>query len=392
MVVGFPNGHIQPSRRNRGIFCTVHRLLLSRPLGGLNDTLCGLSRTLEAAERFQRLIILDTKFSGLMGDFDDFFSFRQGDPKNRIALESIDFSRTSEASVHPWEGFSGVSISEFLNRDRYLEYLKAGSEVLLKPQLNADRAEQLIVFHSRGGGNKSHELVRQLSVVDSIQREITTKISALPDNYVGVHIRHTDYRTEVVPFLTALRRRVAGRPIYLATDNNHVVEIACELFGESQVFHSPPTFRLLPGEMRHNYFNFETDRDRRAATILSLVDLFALARSDSLVYPPIYVNKKKNRVKDSGFSTLARFLHENPTERDTFFGVAPKTTKRHPRTPNLTVRTVSLKMRVVVLASSAPKIIAKALRGITRKLRTPPESRRYGGSPDSEPASRDQKD
>lgn len=350
----------------------MNRVLLARPLGGLNDTLCGLARSLEAAERFQRLIIVDTTFSGLMAEFDDVFCFREGNPKNRIAMETLDLSAVSKNDVYPWDGSAGISLPEFLSRDSYLEYLKSRPEALLQPQLTVDHAEQLIIFHSRGGGIKSHELAKKLSVVDSIQEEITSKISALPEKYIGVHIRHTDYKTEVVPFLTALKRKVGGRPIYLATDNDHVVETACELFGESQVFYSPPTFRLLPGEARHNYFNFETDRDRRAATILSLVDLYALARSDSLVYPPIYVNKKKNRIKDSGFSTLARFLHENPTERDTFFGVAPKGTQRHPRTPNLTVQTVSLKMRLVVLAPSTAKKIAKALRDITRKLRIHP--------------------
>ena len=80
---------------------TTERLLLCRPLGGLNDMLCQIDLACRYAERFDRTVIVDTKHQSKIyfrDSFSNYFASRQ----DRLVLDADQvFGRLDQLDVFP---------------------------------------------------------------------------------------------------------------------------------------------------------------------------------------------------------------------------------------------------------------------------------------------------
>ena len=80
---------------------TTERLLLCRPLGGLNDILCQVERACRYAERFDRTVIIDTRHQSTTY-FRDSFSRYFISREDRLVLDAAAvFDRLDSLDVFP---------------------------------------------------------------------------------------------------------------------------------------------------------------------------------------------------------------------------------------------------------------------------------------------------
>lgn len=136
--------------------------------------------------------------------------------------------------------------------------------------------------------------------------DIQQRIADFKDRYwqppvIGVHIRHTDLRTNLAQYERHLRRILEHVPkacVFLATDNKQVNEDYRKQF-KNVIW----TQKWFPDEMTSMHQNPGCS-DRTANGIEALVDMYLLAECDYLIY-----------AGASTFSAIARLLSNLPADR-----------------------------------------------------------------------------
>jgi hypothetical protein len=187
---------------------------------------------------------------------------------------------------------------------------------MLSFPLNQDRPEALLLHQQWGGGTKSFDLIDKLTIEPELAARVRRKIVRLPVGYSALHIRNTDYKTDVGMVLDAIRDKVAGQDLLLCSDDLSVFSTMQEGLPDTRI-HQITTPVFDGGRAQHSRGRFAGAIVRRRVVVGSIVDLCALAAAKTL-YVPVLQSKiiganvdftGKNKL--SGFSMLAAHLCED---------------------------------------------------------------------------------
>ena len=276
--------------------------LLCRPRGGLNDTLCRIAKCIRYATQHQRKLIIDTERSGLRACFSEYFCLAE--PSSAIVLQLDQQMRQTLVGME--------TVYPPCLEKRWLDYeasfLQSKQRVVLEStdlplafNFRSKYDSRLLVYEQSGGGRASLRALPYLRFQPRITHAIQTRLAALPDSYVAVHVRHTDMRLDYRAMFTAMRALVEGQDLVVCTDSLEVLEYAESYFPNTRVF---CLAQLDPGNLPlHDRPGFTS----RESNIDSLTDLVALASAEVLVTG---CNWRKRHY--SGFSYLAASLHRRP--------------------------------------------------------------------------------
>jgi hypothetical protein len=274
------------------------KYLLCIPGGGFNDTLCQAVRCLRYAKKFHRTLVVDTRRSSLADDFSRYFL----SDDNTILLSADDdlLNVLCAATIRP--SFLKGRLTTFTtqyNKDGKFIDTETGLPVSF--DCKKDYAEDLLVHSNLGGGYNALELLGKLRLQPAVAAHIIETERSLDSDYLAVHIRNTDYRTEYMPFFRDIREKVAGRALVVCSDDRNCREAAREFFTGCKV----TTVTDIPdtgGESLHFY----DSGDKYAKNSAMLTDLFTLAGARELFFTRVAQGVY------SGFSALAYALHRRP--------------------------------------------------------------------------------
>jgi hypothetical protein len=145
-------------------------------------------------------------------------------------------------------------------------------------------------------------LLEQMRLSDEMCRRIDDFKSAIgwPKKVIGLHIRHTDMKTDLGHYERALQRFLERDPsahIFLATDNGQIDREYHKRY--KNVFSTPKWFPTDLSTMHQN----SSCPDKVLNGIEALMDMYLLADCDYLVYPG-----------GSTFSQIARLLSDLPSK------------------------------------------------------------------------------
>lgn len=302
------------------------QVVVSKPLGGLNDTLCQIQRALHFAEHTGRHLFLDTTESGILAPFDDFFEFVDDTIPVTIGFPTAEVARWNQMSVSP-ASLEG-RVSEFFDTPYPQRFEMVGDPEsravrLPPPDVQAD----LVVHHQRGGGRKSHVVLRHIRLRSDVMTEIRDMVSDLPEHYAAVHIRATDYTTDHVAMLGRVKRAEKSLPVLVCSDNADVLADAITILGESKVLFFPSQQDVPPGTPLHEAGNYQSDSEKRHATLTLLRDVYAMSGAKTFYFGPIEQRGKFGEITFSGLSTLVRFLVTTPQVRASVFPAGPDTSQ-----------------------------------------------------------------
>jgi hypothetical protein len=176
----------------------------------------------------------------------------------------------------------------------------------------SDQSEQLVVHHRSGGGDVAIHALSMLQLRKEVQEHIRAKLAICGPDYDALHIRHTDYQTNYVPFVRELKPKLENRTLLLCSDNPAVIETVREMLDQTNVvvladIHHEK--RIKVGEPLHRNVSINRGFIRRR-NLDMLTDLMAMANARHLYFTQI-VNKRRIHSY-SGFSRLAKHLHERP--------------------------------------------------------------------------------
>lgn len=224
------------------------RILLCRPEGGLNDMLCQIQKCYKYAKRWKRVLIIDTNYAGA-NSFKDKFSKYFHTNDSDVYLDADKFETLELMQVHPsfLQGRVNTYRAEWSTGDD--DFIDTQSKKPLKLSFKSDHPEQLLVHHGAGGGEKSVRAFSWLKLNTNLLDEITWRIKRIGEMYTGIHIRHTDYKTDYQNRVLTLAKTITG-PVYIASDNRDVINFCSNVFGKQSTFNFSklPT---TPGKIIH---------------------------------------------------------------------------------------------------------------------------------------------
>ena len=302
------------------------RAVVSKPLGGLNDTLCQIQRALQFADHTGRHLFLDTTESGILAPFDDFFEFVDDTIPVTIGFPTSEVARWNSMTVSP-ASLEG-RVSDFFDTpspERFTMVGESDSRAVRLPPPNV--TTDLVVHHQRGGGRLSQRLLRRIRVKPDVMAQIREMVSHLPEHYAAVHIRATDYTTDHVAMLGRVKRAEKSLPVLVCSDNADVVADAIKILGESRVLFFPSQQDVPPGTPLHEADNYQSDSEKRHATLTLLRDVYAMSGAKTFYFAPIEQRGKFGEITFSGLSTLVRFLVTTPQVRASVFPAGPDTSQ-----------------------------------------------------------------
>jgi hypothetical protein len=276
------------------------RLLLCIPRGGLNDTLCQIELCRAHAEKHSRTLVLDTTKSGLLGHFDDFFAFKTRQiVLPRVTPEIIAELNTLEAYPATLKGRFGGYRSHY-SKD-FGNYVDAETQTPLRFDLWKDHAAQLLVHEQCGGGMGSAKLFDHIELSETMMSAVDGALSNLPTEYIGLHIRNTDYKTDYASFVDGVADQIGDRQILVCSDDPGAIDYCRSAIGANRV-HTVTETPNPRGWGLHQAGTHDNDEARHQAARNSIVDLIALGNATDVLFT------NAAHGYPSGYSMLAKFL------------------------------------------------------------------------------------
>jgi hypothetical protein len=277
------------------------RLLLCRPQGGLNDILCQIERACRYAERFARTVVVDTDYlhtEYVRDAFSRYFVSEQA----RLVLDPGEIrARLDDLDVFP--DFLAGRVNRY--RARYdhnvKNFVDEETGRAISFDFDTDYPQPLLVHHACGGGVLSIGALSRMRLSENLASLLRERLAAIGRDYVALHIRNTDYRTEYEEWLAENRSKLAG-PVFVATDNRATVARCRSILGAERI-HS---FAKLEAEGEEPLHPIADRKDAYRRNCDAILDLLMLALAKQLYVFQIMPNP--NGVSYSGFSVLAANL------------------------------------------------------------------------------------
>jgi hypothetical protein len=306
------------------------KFLLCMPRGGLNDTLCQISKCWKYSIEWDRTLCIDTTESGLQCDFWDLFDIRPNarSPKIIHSRELNDLAGLQLSMRPPY-------LRDLPWPDRVsADYDQDSGQIISKINglpitfdFKTDHPEDILVHCACGGGRLSYQLIRQICLSRNTADKVRGSLSELPLKYIGVHIRNTDLACDYKTFLVGIHNRLIGEDVLICSDDAEVIGYAKDYLKDSRVI-SHEFARGRPGQPIHSLNLDRTMGYQRSGE--ALTDLVSLARAQRIFFPHVKTQTKEtwlwklsprsrmfrgwrgffNPGPISGFSLLAFYLNK----------------------------------------------------------------------------------
>jgi len=287
--------------------------VLCRPKGGLNDTLNQIEICRAYAAGHGRILLVDGRYSGLLGEFGDYFQMEGNDHIFTMTDKSVPDVDLLDCLPAEVQGRVSLVRAKAFNTSGVLSTTDAETGVLLSFPMDIDHPQTLLLHQQGGGGTQSFDLIDRLTLAPWLAQEVRSRIDQLPAGYSALHIRNTDYRTDVEMVLAAIRSQVVGQDLLVCSDDPEVL-LAIRLGLPDTRIHQITTLVLDGGVAQHLHGLRAENSQRHQIATVSIIDLCAMAAATTLYVPVLH--SKKNGIKAdftgmnklSGFSILAAHL------------------------------------------------------------------------------------
>ena len=284
------------------------RYLLCRPEGGFNDMLCQIELCWRYAEANGRTLIVDSAVTGFGDDFATYFRPADGQHAE-LQLSPERLQQLNAVTTFPEAVNGRLADYEKIWSDHVWGFVDAVSHQPLSFDAERRYPHVCLLHHQHGGGTVSLDALRRLRLQPELAKYIRERIAGLGADYDAIHVRHTDYVTDIGHFFGTLVGKLADRRVLVCSDNAEVIALARKTFKRAEIVtvSEVPDLGGQPIHVHARAAGIPAEKLNRDMQ----TDLFALAASSHL-----YVS----RVADgpggrlpyqqlSGFSYLAATLN-----------------------------------------------------------------------------------
>lgn len=275
----------------------TERYLLCRPHGGLNDTLCQIEKCWKYALKSDRVLIIDTRNSGLHADFSEYFEAKEKSLRFIFDTHPETLEFLNQLSCFPFELRGKLHCMDLATYRKPNLVLENNPRVQLTFNFSKEYEETVLVHEQYGGGTLSFDLLEKIYIAPNVRVLVLERIAHLNGNYCAVHVRNTDLKTNYESLFRRILPETKNRRVLVCSDDAAVIEYA-RLYFPSGIL----TSSEIP-DTRGAALHYSADRKKHA--IDAIVDLIALGKAEKLYFSV----HAKGGV--SGFSRLAAHLSQN---------------------------------------------------------------------------------
>jgi hypothetical protein len=285
------------------------KYVLLRPEGGLNDIFCRIEICARYALMTGRTLLVDTLTTGFGESFANYFHPKHSSIK---LLKSADeLANLSQLTIYPEPSAGLLKYKPVYKEGK--NYLDSETEIPLQFELTHHYHQDLLLYHGCGGGPWGHLGFLKFEIDEVMKYRVIDAMAKMPHQYVAVHLRATDLKTDYVGYLRHIKPHLVGKDVYVATDSAAALSTAIQELDGCSV-HNFSTTLSMDGRPLHMFNELdEKTWDRSVINAQTIIDLMILSRADEFYYSVTADNMI------SGFSMLAMNLQKQGKETDTVF-------------------------------------------------------------------------
>jgi hypothetical protein len=274
------------------------KYLLCRPAGGFNDNLNQIYFCLEYCNKYNRILLIDTKYSKKY-NFCDFFTFIDD---NNIIYDSSEIKKLileNNFTTYPSILKNKLYDYDFCFQDKNINGLGFYyNETYLGLNMTKDYDEEIVLHHNCGGNVYGPVVLSYLTINDPIINIITSRYNKIEKPYFSVHIRNTDYKTDYIDFFNDNKKDIIENNIFLASDSKEVIEYFKNM-KQNNLYNFIE--KINDNNKPIHHFDSHNDGDITVIFIDLLCDLVILSLAKNFILPKKYF----------GFTRLAYHLFKN---------------------------------------------------------------------------------
>ena len=266
--------------------------LICYPGGGFNDMMNVILTCYNYALKYNRILVIDTRCLWFNDTIHNYISFNS----EIIYKDDLDvlYTELENESIFPLELKGHLKIFKPTFNIEFNCYYYNSTNTRI--DLNKKYDETVVVFSNCGFGKDILELLKICKFKCIITEMYKLRRALLPKSDISVHIRNTDYKSDVDTFLKSHNHIFNGKHIFLASDHKDTIDLVKSIYG-SNVF----SFANIPDNKGKNIHHNHSSIDSREFNIDCIVDFLLLASGDELYYSS----------KQSSYSRNANALNKN---------------------------------------------------------------------------------
>lgn len=269
------------------------RILLGRPLGGLNDIFCQIAFYLAHALQSDRLLVIHT------AHVDQDSLFAQGIERYFTTLLPQALVLGLPGWLAPQDPVPGLIQPGHPAR----AWTAAVEAYAFRLTPGEDGDQRLVVDQRYGGGYSGSVALNYVYPQSWVRDSIACRLAALPPVYSAVHFRNTDYISTLDNCFSAVSELLKFPwPVFLATDDLCALEACRQRFGCDRLISLNTVFSEAGAPIHHSPLAAADD-----TVISALTDLAALVFARQF-RPVVIDNPSCPAIRLSGFSVLAQRL------------------------------------------------------------------------------------
>ena len=278
-------------RNSKEQFKDIEKYIVCYPLGGFCDMLHVMDDCLNYAIKYNRILIIDTTKEWFKEDIYKYMTFTHKNIYNKL---SIPINKNN--SIYPPQ-FENIINKQFsmTKKDNIAYAISEDIDCQIEIDLSIQYTEN-IIFYGNCGGGIPYTLLNHFHFNMIITDVYTKRLNELPNKYISMHIRNTDYKSDVDSFLLTHHMILINNSCFIATDDIITRDKIKQKYGSNIYFFSNIP-KLKGANIHYNHENI----DHTQFIIDCIVDILLLASANNFYYSN----------KQSGYSKLALYLFEN---------------------------------------------------------------------------------
>jgi len=261
------------------------RYIICKPRGGMIDMMTLIVMALKYAKRTNRLLVIDTRKSlHFIDGFRRYFYFSNNktykDDLNKLYFELKDKQSYPPLELKDKQIYPPLELKDKKSYPPpppldYFNFNPFQVEKEKHPQIDLKRDYQypVILF---GYDNTSLErdinyFFRHFKPKPLITDVLDIRLKKLPSNFISVHVRNTDYKSDVDKFIDDNYDNFKDKPIFLATDDIKSIEKFKKIFSNENIYNfmnlkdknrdNLPIHKMKRSLKDHERFNIDTVTD-----------------------------------------------------------------------------------------------------------------------------------
>lgn len=199
------------------------KYVLCLPRGGFNDMIQQIMRCINYCERYDRICVIDTKSNYAFGDhLSNYMDLTHTHIYQSSVEEFYKEAIRSRYTCYPTIFNSDNLHTLPLTYTAELGFSNSGQSATF--DFTKHYEEDVIIHSNCGGGGAAVDFFNIFSLKDCVISELRKRWLTLSHPYTALHIRHTDYKSNIPVFLSSNKELIdKSSCIFLASDNSNII-------------------------------------------------------------------------------------------------------------------------------------------------------------------------